>query len=185
VVFDRLCPDAGRVHFETRSGRLTVERSGDRLRMDFPAQPPLPCLPPAGLTTALGAAPVETLFNVDLVVVLDDAATVRSLAPDLGALAAIDARGVAVTAEGDEPDVDFVSRFFGPRVGVPEDPVTGSAHCKLVPYWAARLGRTTLHARQVSARGGELWCELLGDRVAMSGEVRSYLEGTIAVPAVR
>jgi predicted PhzF superfamily epimerase YddE/YHI9 len=102
---------------------------------------------------------------------------VRKLTPDLRRLAAIDTRGLIVTAPGRE--VDFVSRFFAPRVGVPEDPVTGSAHCTLVPYWARQLGRTRLHALQLSPRGGELWCELSGSRVVLSGSVVPYLEGTI------
>ncbi len=113
--------------------------------------------------------------------VLPDAAAVRALRPDLAAVAALDALGLIVTAPGDG-DADFVSRYFAPQAAVPEDPVTGSAHCTLVPYWSRRLGRTRLHAHQVSPRGGELWCELRQDRVRMAGHAVLYLEGSIRLP---
>jgi len=114
-----------------------------------------------------------------LLAVFDKESDVRALAPDSPRVAAIHHHGVIVTAPGD--DVDFVSRFFAPNYGLPEDPVTGSAHCTLAPYWADRLDKRTLRARQVSARGGELWCEVKGDRVLISGNVAPYLEGTIDV----
>jgi len=111
--------------------------------------------------------------------VYGDEATVRGLAPDIRALAAIDRRGIIVTAPGD--DYDFVSRFFAPAIGIDEDPVTGSAHCTLIPYWADRLGKTELHARQVSARGGDLYCRAMDERVCIAGRARLYLEGTLAL----
>jgi predicted PhzF superfamily epimerase YddE/YHI9 len=113
--------------------------------------------------------------------VYEDEGDVRTLAPDMGKLAAFEVTGIIATAPSE--DCDFVSRFFAPAVGIPEDPVTGSAHCTLVPYWAERLGRSVLHARQVSSRGGELFCALRGDRVEIAGHAVQYLEGTIDVPA--
>jgi PhzF family phenazine biosynthesis protein len=168
------------IAFETRSGTLVVREDGERLALDFPAQPPKPCLAPDGLASALGAEPVDVLREIDLVCVFDRAEDVRRLRPDIRALAAIDVRGVIVTAPGDG-DCDFVSRFFAPRGGIDEDPVTGSAHCKLIPYWARRLGQTRLFARQVSARGGELWCEDRGPRVSIAGHGVIYLEGMVEI----
>lgn len=185
VVFEKLCPGATRVRFDTRSGPLVVERdarSGDRLVMDFPAQALVPKPEPADLAAALGCPVLDTLGHTDLVVIVPDEETVAALRPDLSALGRYEVRGVAVTAPGSTDGVDFVSRFFAPQSGVPEDPVTGSLHCELVPYWAERLGKTSLHARQLSARGGDVWCELRGDRVTLAGTAVPYLEGTITVP---
>jgi PhzF family phenazine biosynthesis protein len=183
VVLTKLEPQRQRAVFHTRSGALTVERDGERLAMDFPAQPPLPVDPPAGLTEALGARPTAVLcaLGTFLVAVFDSAAQVRALAPDFAAVARLDYFGVSVTAPGggDDSDVDFVSRFFAPARGIPEDPVTGSAHCRLVPYWAARLGKTELRARQVSARGGELALRLDGERVRLTGDAVLVLSGTL------
>jgi len=179
VLFTKVEPGREAVEFASRSGPLHVTRAGDRLVLDFPVWTPVPCAPPAGLAEALGATPRETYFATDLLAVLDDEAEVRGLTPDLRAVKGVDARGIIVTAPGS--DVDFVSRFFAPGVGVDEDPVTGSAHCALTPYWAKRLGRTSLRARQVSKRGGELWCELAGDRVKIAGQASLYLEGSITV----
>ncbi|MBM3525787.1 MAG: PhzF family phenazine biosynthesis protein, partial [Alphaproteobacteria bacterium] len=170
---------SGSIAFETKSGTLVVREDGERLVLDFPAQPPRTVAAPAGLAVALGREPVEVLQEIDLVCVFERASEVRELRPDIAALARIDARGVIVTAPGD--DCDFVSRFFAPRVGVPEDPVTGSAHCKLIPYWSKRLGKKTLFARQVSARGGELWCEDRGARVSIAGHGVLFLEGTVEI----
>ncbi len=179
VLFSKLEPGRDAVTFASRSGPLTVTREDGRLVLDFPARPATAWEAPPALAAALGAAPLETLRAMDVLLVFGDEARVRALRPDFGALAKVDTRGVIVTAPG--KDADFVSRFFAPRVGVPEDPVTGSAHCTLVPYWAARLGKSALHARQVSARGGELWCELRGDRVRIAGQAAPYLTGTIEV----
>ncbi|UJR78641.1 PhzF family phenazine biosynthesis protein [Sandaracinus amylolyticus] len=161
----------GVMRFHTRSGVLTVEPRGETLAMDFPARPTVPCEVPAGVAEALGVTPIEAHRARDLVIVVGSAREVRAMSPDLARVAQIDAYAVTVTSRGDgeDADVDFVSRFFAPRQGVPEDPVTGSAHCTLAPFWAARLGRTVLRARQVSARGGEMGCELRGDRVTLEG----------------
>jgi predicted PhzF superfamily epimerase YddE/YHI9 len=167
------------VHFETRSGRLSVSRDGDSLVMNFPAQPPEPCDVPEDLVPALGVEPVEILANADYFVVLADEDQVRGLTPDIGAIGGLDRRGVIVTAAGSE--VDFVSRFFAPQSGIDEDPVTGSAHCELTPYWSKHLGKTMLSAHQVSARGGELFCEDQGERILISGRAVTYMEGLIDI----
>lgn len=179
VLMEKLEPERTSITFHTRSGPLIVRRDGERLTMDFPLAEGVPCDPPPGLAEGLGATPKETLRARDVMAVLGSEDEVRNLRPDFQKLAAVDTRGLIVTAPGRHSD--FVSRFFAPRVGVPEDPVTGSAHCTLVPYWAKRLGRTRLHALQVSPRGGELWCELSGSRVLLAGQAIPYLEGTIEV----
>jgi PhzF family phenazine biosynthesis protein len=166
------------IRFRTlRSGVLTVHRDGGMLVMDFPACPPERIDPPEGLAEALGASPAWTGRNVqdDVLVLLDDPAAVRALTPDLAALARHDVRGICVTARED----DFVSRFFAPAVGVPEDPVTGSAHCMLGPFWAERLGRTDLRGHQASARGGDVGVRVRGDRVLLLGEAVTMIEGTL------
>lgn len=163
--------------FATRSGTLRVRRDGAGYAMDFPAGVPRPVAAPEGLAAALGATPREVLLGDDLLAVFDDEATVRALAPDMGALLALPGRGLAATAPGERHD--FVSRFFVPRVGVPEDPVTGSAHCLLAPYWAARLGRKALRAFQCSRRGGEVGCAVVGDRVLLSGRARTFMTATV------
>src|SRR5438552_7744226 len=170
VVMTELEPACAQVAFETKSGVLTITRAGDLLEMDFPSRPALPATQASpALAAALGVTPAGELVGKSLVGLFDDAATVRALRPDMAALAALETHGVIVTAPGTgaDQDVDFVSRFFAPRQGVPEDPVTGSAHCTLTPYWAARLGRAQLRARQVSRRGGDLTCVLRGDRVGL------------------
>jgi len=181
VIFERLRVSTTEVVFRTRwSGELRVERRGDLLEMDLPARPPRPGPTPEGLVEALGIVPTEVLDSAeDLLVVLASEAEVRSLQPDFAALGRLEARGVIVTARGDERD--FVSRYFAPRFGIPEDPVTGSAHCVLAPYWAKELGRVELRAAQLSPRGGELLCRVDGARVKVAGRAVLYLEGTIEV----
>jgi predicted PhzF superfamily epimerase YddE/YHI9 len=173
------------VRLASRSGGLEVRRDGDLLVLDFPARPPRRC-DDAGLAErladALGRAPREVLLSRDAVAVFDDAATVRELAPDMTRLAAIDVHGVIVTAPGDRPGLDFVSRFFVPQQGIPEDPVTGSAHCTLIPWWAERLGKPELLAHQVSRRGGELRCRLRGDRVDIGGRAVTVARGVLLLP---
>lgn len=181
VLWERLGEDSPELAFETRSGELRVSRQGDDMRMDFPARPPQLCQAPRDLEQGLGGEPREVMAARDYLVVYGSEAEVVALAPDMVALARLDRMGVIATAPGEDPGTDFVSRFFAPRVGVPEDPVTGSAHCTLIPYWAARLGRTELRARQVSARGGEVGCRLMGDRVAVSGRAVLVMEGTLFV----
>jgi PhzF family phenazine biosynthesis protein len=183
VIFERLEPGRTSVSFQTRSGELVVTRKGDMLAMDFPSRRPEPVRPASPLLEALGGNPVEIWAARDYMVVYDSAEEVRALAPDMSLLSQIDRFAVIVTAPGQEGErgCDFVSRFFAPAKGVPEDPVTGSAHCSLIPYWAERLGKTHLYARQISKRGGELYCELHGDRVTIAGRAAPFLEGMIRI----
>ena len=184
VVFTKLEPGRKDVRFDSQSGPLHVRADGDVLVLDFPARPPHP-FDDAGVTVplaeALGAKPREVMISRDLVAIFESADEVRNLKPDMTRLAAIDTHGVIVTARGDEPGVDFVSRFFTPQQGVPEDPVTGSAHCTLIPLWAGRLGKHELRARQLSRRGGELRCALRGDRVDIGGHAVLVARGTLLV----
>jgi PhzF family phenazine biosynthesis protein len=171
---------AASIAFASRSGPLHVALAGDRLEMDFPAQPAAPAPAPDLLVQALGRTPEWTgRAGTRWLCVFAQAAEVRALRPDHAVLARVVPGRMIVTAPGD--DCDFVSRFFAPDAGIAEDPVTGSAHCTLTPYWAGRLGKSQLHARQVSARGGELWCELRGDRVGIAGRAVTYLRGHLAV----
>lgn len=184
VVFNHLGVAIDRIVFDSRSGPLIVTRRPDgRLELDFPSRPPVAVatgqMPPA-LLPGLGAPPLWTGKARDYLCVYSTAQEVLALRPDFAALNRIDVIGIIATAPGQD-GVDFVSRFFAPNCGVPEDPVTGSAHCTLVPYWAEKLGKTMLIARQVSARGGELLCELAGDRVKMAGHTVLYLKGEISL----
>lgn len=175
VLFTELEPERTSVEFQSASGVLAVRRQGDLLALDFPSRPPVPIPAVEGLEAALGAKVLETWKARDIVAVLDSETAVRALRPDMAALGNIDAFAVIVTAPGTE--ADFVSRFFAPRKGVPEDPVTGSAHTTLTPFWAARLGKPRLRALQVGPRGGELFCEDLGPRVAIAGRAVKVIEG--------
>lgn len=177
VILEMMDRRLEQIRFQTRSGLLTVAREGDCLAMVFPSRPGTPCDPPPALVEALGVVPRETLFARDYLAVLPSEAQVKAIQPDMYRLTALDGLGVIVSARGDSSD--FVSRFFAPKAGVAEDPVTGSAHCTLIPYWADRLGKPCLHARQVSQRGGELFCELLGDQVKIAGKAVLYSEGFI------
>ena len=180
----RLAPDAAAV-FHTRGGVLTAAReSSGELRIDFPAAPPEPCDAPAGLLDAVGIAKAEVLRTDGqfFMLVVADAATVRDLTPDFRALVALpDVRGVYVTAPGDDGHFDIVSRCFGPKVGIDEDPVTGSMHCVIGPYWCERLGKTELRAFQASARGGEMRVRVAGDRVLLIGNAVTRLRGELLV----
>ena len=177
VLFRELNEPGESLHFETKSGRLIVTRDGDRLALDLPSRPPAPVQAHPALTRALGGKPVEILAARDYLVRYQAEQEVRSLQPNMEALKGIDRFAVIVTAPGE--NCDFVSRFFAPAKGIPEDPVTGSAHCTLIPYWAAQLGKTELHARQISPRGGELFCKLKGNRVEIAGRAALFLRGTI------
>jgi len=166
--------------FFSRSGLLQVRKESGLLILDFPADPVQPVETPPGLSDSLGVEPLEIYRGKDdYLAVIEDEKGVAALAPDLAALSLATSRGVIVTAPGDQ--VDFVSRFFAPRIGIPEDPVTGSAHTVLTPYWAKRLGKTRLRARQISARGGELTCCDRGDRIEIGGRAVTYLVGEIAI----
>jgi PhzF family phenazine biosynthesis protein len=179
LLFAQLGYRGDRVDFETRSGRLSVTRRDDLLAMELPARPPQPCAVPPDLDKALGKAPVAVLAARDYLMVYEREADIRTLAPDMERIARLDRFAVIVTAPGES--CDFVSRFFAPAQGIPEDPVTGSAHCTLIPYWSQRLGRKTMQARQISPRMGELSCEDGGARVVVAGKAVLYLEGTIHV----
>ncbi len=179
ILMSRLAPQRSTVRFHTKSGPLTVTRQGDRFAIDLPSQPPEPCAMPQEIIAALGRKPAQILGAVKYLAVYDSEADVAALVPDTAAMTDIDRDGVIVSAPG--TDCDFVSRYFAPHAGIPEDPVTGGAHCTLVPYWAKRLGKTRLHARQISRRGGELFCDLKGDRVVVAGGAALYLEGRIHV----
>ena len=165
------------VKFESRSGELAVTKSDDLLVMDFPSQPANPCATPQLLVEGLGKAPIEVLSSEDYMAVFGTEEDVIALKPNFDALNKLDLRGVMVTAKGKE--VDFVSRFFAPRYGINEDPVTGSAHCALTPYWAGKLNKTKLSAKQVSNRTGYIECEIKGSRVFLSGKAVKYMEGKI------
>lgn len=179
VLFHELNEPDERVRFDTKSGELVVRREGELLVMDFPSRPPKPIEPDPNLARALGGNPVEILAARDYLVRYTSEDEVLRLSPDMQALTGIDRFAFIVTAPSS--DCDFVSRFFAPAKGIPEDPVTGSAHCTLIPYWANQLGKTTLHARQVSRRGGELFCKLVGDRVEIAGYAALFLRGRITV----
>ena len=179
VIFEILGIDKKILRFQTLSGELTVEKEGDRYVMDFPSRPASPVEAPAGLIEAIGAEPKEVLKSNDYLLVFENEAQVKAIKPDFAALKKLASRGVIVSAPGETSD--FVSRFFAPAVGVDEDPVTGSTHTTLIPYWAERLGKRELFARQVSQRGGELFCEFKGDRVKIAGNAVTYLKGEIYV----
>lgn len=186
VIFDVLKLEVSKIKFHShKSGHLSVEKNGDVLTLDFPSRPVAPVEVPDGLFDAIGGTPREIFKGRDYFLVFETEQEVLDLKPnfsalhDLGARLNIDAHGFIVTAPGESSD--FVSRFFAPEVGVFEDPVTGSSHCNLIPFWAERLGKNVMFARQVSARGGELFCELDGDRVKIGGNAVLYLKGEIYV----
>jgi PhzF family phenazine biosynthesis protein len=177
VVMERLEPGRKKVVFHSASGPLTVTRSEKGYVLDFPARPSEPVAPPLGLAAALGAEPVEVWVNqFNYLALMESTDLLRALTPDMPAIAAIGRPGVIVTAAGDGP-YDFISRYFGPAKGIPEDPVTGAAHCMLVPFWEKRLHKSSFRAFQASKRGGEVLCQLMGDRVQLEGGCVFYLEG--------
>jgi len=181
VLFNQYQAIGDVVRFQSRrSGLLTVARRGDMLELDFPSRPPEPCRAPDRLVPALGAQPAEILRARDYLCVFENEAEIRALQPLFAELAALDLHATIVTAPG--TDCDFVSRFFAPAAGIDEDPVTGSAHCTLIPYWSRRLGKTRLSARQVSRRGGELFCRDAGERVGIGGHAVLHIRGEIHIP---
>jgi PhzF family phenazine biosynthesis protein len=180
VLFEYLHQTGETIRFDTKSGELAVSRNGELLTLDFPARPPSPIQPDPALVKAVGGNPIEVLAARDVLLVYYSDAEVRALAPDMAALAKLDYFGFIATAPG--ATCDFVSRFFAPAKGVPEDAVTGSAHTTLIPYWAGKLGKTEMKARQISQRTGELYCKLVGDRVKIAGYAAPYLRGTISIP---
>jgi len=181
VVFERLDPIRESITFYSASGPLTVRRAGQSYVLNFPARAPLPVAAPLGLESALGSTVTQVLDDgFNYVAVLENASAVRSLAPNLAQILELDRSGVIVTAAGDR-GYDVVSRYFAPAKGIPEDPVTGGAHCTLTPYWANRLGKAELKAFQASRRGGEILCRLVGDRVELEGSCCFYLEGEVTL----
>ncbi|MDA2933940.1 PhzF family phenazine biosynthesis protein [Acidobacteria bacterium AH-259-D05] len=179
ILFEKLGWEQEVIRFESKSGNLPVCRSQDGLMLDFPSQPGIPCETPTALVKGLGRDPLEVLASEDYMAVFEREEDIVEIRPDLTALRQLDRRGVIATAKGEE--VDFVGHFFAPNVGIDEDPVTGSAHCMLIPYWAEKLQRNRLSARQLSKRTGEVGCELQGNRVLISGNAVLYLEGMIHV----
>ncbi|MCP4716790.1 MAG: PhzF family phenazine biosynthesis protein [Deltaproteobacteria bacterium] len=180
VLFSFVHTDLSSLVFETAGGEVTVEKNGDVLSMDFPARKPVSIEPPADLSRALGREPVAVLQSRDLLAVFESENEIKNMRPDFERLKQIqEGFAVIVCAPGDT--VDFVSRFFAPKAGIPEDPVTGSAHCTLIPYWAERIKKKKLHAFQCSQRGGELFCEYKGDRVGIAGHCVLYARGELSL----
>lgn len=179
VLFEIYGEQKPRLDFQSLSGPLSVTREGGRLWLDFPRIDPQPLAEPVAVAEALGCEVQEVYQTKELLVVLASEQAVRACAPDMVALAKLPGLGVIVTAPGEQHD--FVSRYFAPSIGIPEDPVTGSIHCSLIPYWAARLGKSQLHAYQRSVRGGELFCRLEGERVKIGGQARLVASGTLMV----
>jgi len=181
IIFTELEHKSDVINFETvKAGTLTIKKHGDKYMMDFPSRPPIPIEMPNGLAEALSEKkPLSAYRSRDYFIVYESEDDIAEMSPDYFALSKLDTVGVIVTAPG--KTVDFVSRFFAPGAGIPEDPVTGSAHCNLIPYWANKLGKDKLHAYQLSPRKGELWCENKGERVLMSGNAVTYLKGEIYI----
>jgi len=179
VIFNYGDTSRSQITFRSRSGKLTVVKERGLLSMDFPSQPPVPCAAPKELVDGLGKEPLEVLCSEDYLAVFSSENDLIELNPDMGILRKVGLRGVIVTAQGKR--VDFVSRFFAPKLGVDEDPVTGSSHCALTPYWANKLNKKELHAHQVSQRGGELFCRDCGHRVIISGRAVKFMEGSITI----
>jgi PhzF family phenazine biosynthesis protein len=169
------------VTFHSNSGDLMVSLKEGRYTMNFPSNKPDPIPVPKLLPEAIGVIPLYTGVNTDLLVLIQDEKTVSSMKPDLLILKKMEVRGIIITAPSESEDYDFVSRFFAPSVGVSEDPVTGSAHTVLTPFWAKRLGKNKLKARQISSRGGDLYCEDLGERTEIGGYACTYMIGEISI----
>ncbi len=180
VLFNHLGFSEGQIRFDSNSGELTVRKEENVYWMDFPANPPKPIPVPKLIPEAIGTIPIYCGVNTDLLVLVQDQETIRNLKPDLLILKKMEVRGVIVTAVCIDGEADFVSRFFGPAVGVDEDPVTGSAHTVLAPFWAKKIGKKRLKAKQISKRGGSLMCEVNGNRVLIGGEAVTYMKGEIA-----
>jgi predicted PhzF superfamily epimerase YddE/YHI9 len=181
VLFRQLGYSGEAIRFKTRSGLLTVQRLDDLYQMNFPATVPVECPLPDGLVEGLGQRPQRVLRAFDYLAQFGSEEEIRALKPDFTKLAQLDLRGVCVTAPGE--NCDFVSRFFAPKLGINEDPVTGSAHCELTPLWSHILGKAQLSAMQISPRSGQVFCELQGERVALSGRAAHYMTAVILVPA--
>ena len=184
VIFHELHHPEDTIHFDSLSGRLSVTKSAESnlLTLDFPSQPPQTCTLPAELRKAIQPLPQCCLKHTDYILVYENEEQVRGLHPTMELLRNIDLRGVIATAPSSSPDFDFVSRFFAPKIGIPEDPVTGSAHTQLTPYWTERLAKASLIGRQISMRSGTIHCTQVGDRVTLAGATQKFLSGTIHLP---
>ncbi len=179
VLFNLLDYNKDRIEFESKSGALAVLQKDDWLVMDFPAQLSVPCNVPDEIAKAFGKTPIDCLRSEDYIVAFETESDILSIKPDMGYLKKLDLRGVIITARSKQ--YDFVSRFFAPKYGIDEDPVTGSAHTQLTPYWSEKLDKTKMMAKQISGRGGELICELRNGRVLISGQAVKYMEGKIEI----
>ena len=181
IIFNHLDSKANQIKFSSKSGSLEVKKDGDRITLNFPADFCDPMVPPEGLIEALGAEPLVCYQGkTDFMLIYPDEKIILNMKPDFTKLGKVEARGIIVSAQGEK--VDFVSRFFGPAVGINEDPVTGSAHTSLVPYYSRALVKTEMKAKQLSERGGELWVKMMGNRVEISGYAITYLQGEIEIP---
>jgi predicted PhzF superfamily epimerase YddE/YHI9 len=180
LIFEKLNPSVTEISFETKSGILNASRKADLIELDFPAKLGMSIALPSGFEAAHGCLPYEYLGGSKNIAVFDSEGDVKFFIPNLAYIKGLAGGGLVITAPGDR--CDFVSRFFAPKQGIDEDPVTGSAHCTTVPYWAKQLGKNKLHARQISKRGGELYCELVGERVKMAGRAALYMEGYFYLP---
>lgn len=178
ILFEKLGYSGSRINFNTRSGVLSVKKNEELLQMNFPICSPISCEVPEHLVKGLGVCPSEVLKADDYLAVFDSEDIISSINPNFTELEQLDLRGVIVTAKGDS--FDFVSRFFAPKFGIPEDPVTGSAHCELAPYWSNKLGKIELTAKQISKRGGSLKCRVMENRVQLSGSAIIFSEGEIS-----
>ncbi len=180
VLFDLLEHGSGTITFDSLSGPLSVTRTDSLLTLDFPSQMPEPCDAPRALVQGLGQAPLACYRREDYLAVYEAEEDIVRINPNQSVLGQLDLRGIIVTAPSSR--FDFVTRFFAPKYGIPEDPVTGSAYTQLTPYWSDNLGKSKLMAKQVSSRGGKVHCELKGERVLISGAAIPYMEGTIDIP---
>lgn len=180
VIFNYIEPNLQQVTFDSKSGELKVAKDGEFLTMDFPMQKPIKTKKPEIFKEAFGVEPIEVLKNEDYLVIFENEEVIKSIKPNFEKLKRLDLRGVIISAKGN--DVDFVSRLFAPNFGIDEDPVTGSAHTELTPYWAEKLNKNRLFAKQVSKRGGELICEIDGDRVKISGKAVEFMQAEITLP---
>ncbi len=179
VLFSILGYKRDKIEFDSKSGTLTVTKNDEWLVMDFPAQPPVSCDIPNEIVKAFEITPIECLKSEDFIVVFEHEIDIESANPDFEQLKKLDLRGVIITAKSFR--YDFVARFFAPKYGIPEDPVTGSAYTQLAPYWASKIGSKRFSVKQLSSRGGELYCEIVDDRVLISGKAIKYLEGKIKI----
>ncbi len=179
ILFNTLGYKKDKIEFDSKSGILTVTKDNEWLIMDFPAQPPVSCDIPEEIIKAFNIEPINCLKSEDFIVVFEREIDIESAHPDFGQLIKLDLRGVIITAKSSR--YDFVARFFAPKYGIPEDPVTGSAYTQLAPYWVSKIGPKRFSVKQMSSRGGELTCEIVDDRVIISGKALKYLEGKINI----